>query len=102
MRYWDATQPSIPPEVREWLDDEKRGHLRALREAMESIEWTPEAIHSCIHDTAAGLEVKAGQMFGLLYRIFIGQKKGPRLGYFLGSLDRGFVLGRVGDAQIVD
>ena len=91
-----SVQEKITEEAGGTLDDEKKGRLRSLRDAMEGIEWTPEAIHTCIHDTATAAGVKANKLFETLYRIFLGQKKGPRMGYFLASLGREFVLGRIG------
>lgn len=87
---------SVPP-----LDPEDAGFVRRYLEVLgrEGAEWTPEALHQAVYDAAdaAGMRPRAG--FRALYRAFLGRDRGPRLGFFLASLDRDIVLRRLGEAS---
>jgi len=77
------------------------GELRFLREVhakLVSVEWTGDKIHDLVYECAkgSGLGAKAG--FQAMYLIFINKKQGPRLGHFLSTLDRDFVLARIEEA----
>lgn len=58
-----------------------------------------EEIHALIYDLAkeSGLE-KATGGFEAIYRVFLDRPKGPRAGWFLAFLDRGFVVSRLQEA----
>lgn len=87
---------STMPQV-ELGDDEKR-FLSALLPVLKDAEWNATALHDAVHGTATGLGVPAKVAFQSLYKILIGKKQGPRLGYFLSTMERSFVIGRVGEA----
>ncbi len=72
-------------------------YLATLYSKLESLEgWNAEDIHSCIYVTSTEYEeINAKQMFKLIYQIFLGRSKGPRLGHLLASLEKDFVLDRV-------
>jgi len=74
--------------------------LRAIHSALQSVEWSGDKIHDVVYETAkaSGLGAKAG--FQVLYLILVNRKQGPRLGYFLSTMDRKFVLGRVEEAYV--
>ncbi|HEX7472232.1 MAG TPA: lysine--tRNA ligase [Candidatus Limnocylindrales bacterium] len=48
-----------------------------------------------IFETAKALELPAGRAFAALYAAFLGRASGPRAGWLLASLDRGFVIARL-------
>ncbi len=77
------------------LDDDQQGYLKALHPKLVEASWTGEDIHNAIYDTAKAV-YKPKKAFKLLYRLFLGRDRGPRLGLFLVSLDRNFVLERLG------
>jgi lysyl-tRNA synthetase, class I len=82
-----------PPEV--GLSEVEKKFLINLKESFDDIEWNPEDIHNAIYNASEELKIKTGQAFGTLYQIILGQKKGPRAGYFLSNLDKDFVLKRI-------
>lgn len=82
--------PQLPP-----LTDLQKLLLQKLLFKLDNIEWTAENIHNAIHDSAVDLNSKPGEMFKLIYTIFLARNKGPRLGYFLASLEKDFVVERV-------
>lgn len=69
--------------------------LHSAAQTLAAVPWEAGAIHSHIHDSikASGLEAKAA--FSGFYQAILGQPRGPRLGYFLASLERDFVLKRL-------
>ncbi|ELZ29720.1 lysyl-tRNA ligase [Halosimplex carlsbadense 2-9-1] len=54
-----------------------------------------EAIQGEIYESAKRHDVEIGEFFGIGYRLFFGEEEGPQLGYFLGDLDRAFVVERL-------
>ncbi|MFQ3295644.1 MAG: lysyl-tRNA synthetase class 1 [Natrialbaceae archaeon] len=54
-----------------------------------------EAIQGEIYETARRHDVDVGEFFAAGYRLFFDQPEGPKLGQFLGKLDREFVVERL-------
>lgn len=63
-----------------------------LSDTLKSVVWEANAIHDTIYNVARseGLDVK--ELFCDLYKITIGQKEGPRLGWLFETLGREKVL----------
>ena len=59
---------------------------------------TPEEIHNGVYEVAPRCGTDARHLFELVYLAFLGQARGPRLGWFLEALGREFVLGRLSEA----
>src|SRR5829696_5016824 len=94
----EVRRESIPAEV-ELLRPEQRGFLRGLAEAghgeaLESGEHWQAAIFAVAAEH--GLDAKAA--FNALYLAFLGRPNGPRAGWLLASLERDFVIRRLGEA----
>ncbi|MCH7659479.1 MAG: lysine--tRNA ligase [Euryarchaeota archaeon] len=70
---------------------------RALSKLADFIEegHTPEEIQGEIYEVARRNDVPVGDFFATGYRLFFDQEQGPKLGTFLGKLDREFVLARL-------
>jgi lysyl-tRNA synthetase class 1 len=54
-----------------------------------------ETIQGEIYETARRHDVDVGEFFAAGYRLFFDQPEGPKLGQFLGKLDRDFVVERL-------
>jgi len=54
-----------------------------------------EAIQGEIYETAKRHDVEVADFFAAGYRLFFDETQGPRLGEFLGDLEREFVVGRL-------
>jgi lysyl-tRNA synthetase class 1 len=54
-----------------------------------------EAIQGEIYETAKRHDIEVGDLFAAGYRLFFDQTQGPRLGEFMGELDREFVVERL-------
>jgi len=81
------------------LSEQERCFLKKLYAAMEGVDWKGEAIHDAMYGCAKGAPIGARGGFQVLYKIFCNQKQGPRLGFFLSTLDRQFVLERIREAS---
>ncbi|HLH86747.1 MAG TPA: lysine--tRNA ligase [Thermoplasmataceae archaeon] len=80
------------------LDLKQREILRMFLERMGRIAWEPDAIHNEVHEIVKQAGADPGTGFAAFYNVLIGKDRGPRLGYFLSSLDRNFVRRRIDDA----
>jgi lysyl-tRNA synthetase class 1 len=94
-RFVLVKEHSQAPELAKALTPEQRAFIKALSERMGTVEWTAAKIHDTIHETTLASGLKAAQGFEALYTILVNNRKGPRLGFFLASLDREWVLERL-------
>jgi lysyl-tRNA synthetase class 1 len=86
------------PEAARALSAGQRAFLGRLAGALQA-EMTGEQIHALVYDLAkeTGLE-KATAAFEAIYTVFLGRPRGPRAGWFLAFLERGFVVRRLREA----
>jgi lysyl-tRNA synthetase class 1 len=76
------------------FDDETVAALEDLAEFVEAGN-DGEAIQGEIYETAKRHDIEVGDLFAAGYRLFFDQTQGPRLGKFMGELDREFVVQRL-------
>jgi lysyl-tRNA synthetase class 1 len=76
------------------LDEDERAALDALADFVEN-GHDGEAIQGEIYETAREHDLEVGELFEAGYRLFFDQPQGPRLGEFMGELDREFVVRRL-------
>ena len=79
--------------------DEKQ-FLKDLASKLEPSPWDAEAIGQTISELGKESAIGNKGAFKTLYRILIAQDRGPRLGNFLASMDRSFVVGRIKEAAL--
>lgn len=80
------------------ITEEEKAYIVELRERLVTTEWTGDRIHDAIYETAKGRGMQPKVCFLALYRLFLARRSGPRLGFFLSTLDKGFVLKRLAEA----
>ena len=75
-----------PPQLKHQKGE--RDALATLAGLLAEAEWQPQPLHDLFYaaQEASGLLAKA--LFELVYRALLGQSRGPRLGFFLATLDR--------------
>jgi lysyl-tRNA synthetase class 1 len=82
------------------LTDAQREYLAALADEVEKQNVVGgEAWQALIFDTARAREIKPGDAFGSIYRVFLGRANGPRAGWLLASLNAAFVVARLREAS---
>jgi len=93
-----SVKERLPLRAGELPEAELRG-LSAYLEFLRALPaWSAEAIHNGVYEVAPRCGMDAKHLFELVYLPFLGQARGPRLGWFLEALGREFVLGRLSEA----
>ncbi|MHC1631952.1 MAG: lysine--tRNA ligase [Methanotrichaceae archaeon] len=85
-------QEEVPPAVNN-LSPEARKALHLLADRIEN--KSAEEIHSEVYAVAEETGISSKKLFQAIYTAFLGQKQGPKAGWFLSSLDRDFVKKRL-------
>ncbi|MFH1013700.1 MAG: lysine--tRNA ligase [Thermoplasmatota archaeon] len=80
------------------LTKDQKMVLKAFLEKVDAIVWDAESIHNFMYAIAEDQNVPATTVFTCIYQIILGQKNGPRIGFFLSNLDKSFVLRRFQEA----
>ena len=63
---------------------------------MIEVGWTPDEIHDSFYELQEAGETPAKEYFRIMYSVILGKEKGPRLGFFLATMERDFVTERLG------
>jgi lysyl-tRNA synthetase class 1 len=90
-------QKSMPPEVRNF-NFKQRIALRILSEQIREYKDS-QAVHDGVYLIAKELDISPKKIFQTIYQSLLGTKSGPRLGYFLISLDKDFLVERFNKAS---
>ncbi len=91
----ESVKFSITPALTGEYTEEEKGFAGILSQKLSDCEWNGDEIHAAIRGSAEETGFPVKKAFKTLYRAFIGREKGPRLGYFLSTMERPFVLGRL-------
>lgn len=84
------------PELAGTLSAEQKNALHFFADALGKLESNDgQAIHELTHSIKelSGLDAKT--FFEAVYIVFLGKQSGPKVGWFLSTLDKDFVLGRL-------
>jgi lysyl-tRNA synthetase class 1 len=85
------------PAVR--LSDDEVAYMRSLLPPLSASEWTAENIHNIVSEAGKGSKVGTKGGFQALYKILINRTSGPRLGHFLATMEKDFVIRRIHEAS---
>jgi len=77
------------------LDVAQQSFLDSLHQHLQAVAWDGENLQSVIFSTAQTVGLQPKDAFKVLYELLIGKTAGPKLGPFLASLERDFVLERL-------
>jgi len=77
------------------FDNEQKKHIKLMSEKLKEIEWTPESIHNSFYDLQEKSQIPAKNFFKIMYNILLDKERGPRLGFFLATMDKRFVIERL-------
>jgi lysyl-tRNA synthetase class 1 len=92
-------QESFEGRIKEKIDEQQKLFLKTITEKMREIKWTPDEIHTKIYELSRGLNIEPKKSFTAIYLALLGRENGPRLGYFLSSLDKKFVMKRFAEVS---
>jgi len=87
------TVQEAPPEM--FLSLPQRRALERLARELAHIDWEPQPLHDIFYDVEEATGIPAKVLFKLVYSALLGQRRGPRMGFFLSTLDRVFVVRRL-------
>ncbi len=80
------------------LSDDDQVFLRDLAARLESLsldDWTGQTVHDAIYEAKDIAGLKPGDAFRAVYRVILGQDRGPRAGFFVASLEKEWVVERL-------
>ena len=81
------------------LTDDERSYMRTLVPLLSASEWNAERIHNVVSESGKNSKIGTKGGFRALYRILIKRTSGPRLGHFLATMEKDFVIGRIKEAS---
>jgi lysyl-tRNA synthetase class 1 len=102
VRYWlngfapdqvkFSVYPTIPPGTVVSMNE--KAFFMELVNRMNDANWDADTISQIISDTGKSSPIGLKNGFKAIYHVFIGKDAGPRLGAFLASMDKQFVINR--------
>ena len=93
-------QDELPPQVKE-LGESQKNALALFAQKLEALEeFTGAHIHELTHAVKEESGLDAKSFFTAVYLSFLGKERGPKEGWFLGTLDRSFVISRLKEAAL--
>lgn len=87
---------TMPPAVNNLTIEERQG-LGMLAERVD--DKTAQEIHDAVYAVAQGKGLDSKKFFQAIYLTFLGDRQGPKVGWFLASMDRDFVKKRLLEAS---
>lgn len=78
------------------LSDGQQSFVTTLADSLDkAAELDGPEMHQVIYAAKEEADIKPGEAFQALYRLILGKDSGPKAGYFLSSLDRGWLIKRL-------
>jgi len=77
------------------FDDEQKNYIKLMSKKLKEIEWTPESIHNSFYELQEKNQIPAKNFFKIMYNILLDKERGPRLGFFLATMDKKFIVERL-------
>jgi lysyl-tRNA synthetase class 1 len=91
-------QETLPAAALE-LGGNERYALGVLASRYSALEvWSAEHLHNAVYEVSKETNVDSKNIFTAVYISILGQKRGPRLGWFLEALGSEFVVARLMEA----
>jgi lysyl-tRNA synthetase class 1 len=84
------------PELSSTLTETQQSALKLLSDKIELLDTIDgQILHELIHEvkTESGLTPK--EFFGAIYTVFLGKDSGPKVGWFLSTLAKDFLIKRL-------
>jgi lysyl-tRNA synthetase class 1 len=86
-------QQSLPDVA---ITAEERAALTELADKISvTDELSGEVLHQLIHDVKESSGLTPKVFFSAIYKLFLGKDSGPKVGWFLSSLEKDFVIKRL-------
>lgn len=93
--YLCTVQDTVPEEARSF-DKKQKETLKKILEYIQSVKkLNGQELHTKLHDIRAETGIEPKDLFSALYISIIGKESGPKAGWFLSVLDKGFLEKRL-------
>lgn len=89
----------LPEDEKDQLSQKEKECLSKLEDYLSGKDHGPVEIHNKVYDIARDNDLKPVKLFQAIYRVFLGEKSGPRVGNFLIALEDDFVIERLREAS---
>ncbi len=90
-----ALQESVP-EVAKDATEEQRSALKLFADKLEALDKADgQSIHELTHEVKEESGLSPKEFFTAIYLAFLGKESGPKVGWFLSTLDKEFVVTRL-------
>lgn len=94
-RFIFKLQESLPAEA-DQLTDAQKSAMDLFADKLESRkEYDGQSIHELTHEVKEESGLSPKEFFSAIYAAFLGKDHGPKVGWFLSTLDKEFVLERL-------
>lgn len=88
-------QESVPGQVNDLTEDQAAA-LKTLAEKIESADaMDGQSLHEFIHEVKEESGLTPKEFFGAIYTVFLGKDSGPKVGWFLSTMEKQFVVERL-------
>ena len=77
------------------FDDLQNKCIKLLIEKMKEVEWSPEGIHNSFYELQEQNKIPAKNFFKIMYNVLLNKDRGPRLGFFLATMNKEFIIERL-------
>lgn len=93
-----SVKDHLPPQAYEMPADLKKVLASYIYYLQSLTAWRAEDLHNGVYLVAEKTGMGAARVFSAIYCAFLGQHRGPRLGWFLEALGQEFVIKRLNEA----
>ncbi|MBP6923951.1 MAG: lysine--tRNA ligase [Candidatus Pacebacteria bacterium] len=84
------------PKATQSLTEVQQSALKLLSDKIELLETIDgQILHELIHEVKSESELSPKEFFGAIYTVFLGKDSGPKVGWFLSTLDKDFLIKRL-------
>ena len=86
---------TVPERTKDFSDTQKTALRRVLEEIKNMKELDGQELHTTLHNIRKEEDIEPKEFFSAIYLAFLGKESGPKVGWFLSVLDRGFLENRL-------
>jgi len=86
---------TVPDVAKGFSGTQKQALKRALEEIKKMKELDGQELHTALHTIRKEMDIEPKEFFSAIYLAFLGKESGPKVGWFLSVLDRGFLEHRL-------
>ncbi len=84
------------PEIASTLTEDQKKSLLSFADKLETVDTTNgQIIHELTHEVKKESGLSPKEFFTALYIVFLGKESGPKMGWFLSTLEKDFILSRL-------